>query len=187
MPADLDSTIKKLSKEEKAAKKAAKAGKYGAQQVAQKKKLAKKAAKAAKAAAAPADVDAAVQPEAAAATDSGFKAATFVLPPDPEDETLQCRDCGNDFIFTVGEQLFFKTKGFDFKKSRCGGCQAAKKARFSEESGKGGGKGKGRGKGDGGKGQGQGKGRGKGKGKGKGKGDGKGYGIPGTATSEPYG
>mmetsp|Transcript_47377 Transcript_47377/g.155189 ORF Transcript_47377/g.155189 Transcript_47377/m.155189 type:complete len:86 (-) Transcript_47377:366-623(-) len=42
MPADLDSTIKKLSKEEKAAKKAAKAGKYGAQQVAQKKKLAKK-------------------------------------------------------------------------------------------------------------------------------------------------
>eukprot|EP00315_Gephyrocapsa_oceanica_P012965 CAMPEP_0185361688 /NCGR_PEP_ID=MMETSP1364-20130426/10487_1 /TAXON_ID=38817 /ORGANISM="Gephyrocapsa oceanica, Strain RCC1303" /LENGTH=154 /DNA_ID=CAMNT_0027962033 /DNA_START=57 /DNA_END=517 /DNA_ORIENTATION=- len=154
MPADLDSTIKKLSKEEKAAKKAAKAAKYGAHQVAQRKKLAKKAAKAAAADAVPADVDAAVQPEAAAATDSGFKAATFVLPANPEDETLQCRDCGDDFIFTVGEQLFFKTKGFDFKKSRCCGCQAAKKARFSEESGEGGGKGKG----DGGKGKGKGKG-----------------------------
>jgi hypothetical protein len=32
-----------------------------------------------------------------------------------QDETLQCRDCGGDFIFTVGEQEFFKSKGFENK------------------------------------------------------------------------
>ena len=80
-----------------------------------------------------------------------------------QDETLQCRDCGGDFIFTVGEQEFFKSKGFENKKTRCADCTAAKKSRFGEEGG-GGGKGKG-------------KGGGKGKGKGKGDGGGSGGGV----------
>lgn len=30
-----------------------------------------------------------------------------------EDKILACQDCGKDFIFTVGEQEFYKEKGFD--------------------------------------------------------------------------
>jgi len=86
----------------------------------------------------------------------GFKVHKYEPPPEPEDETLQCRDCSADFIFTIGEQEFFKSKGFTNKKTRCAECTAAKKARFGEESGKGSGKGKGKGKGDSGKGKGKG-------------------------------
>jgi len=46
---------------------------------------------------------------------------------EPEDENLECRDCGAEFVFTVGEQDFFKEKGFDNKPTRCGDCKAAKK------------------------------------------------------------
>jgi hypothetical protein len=44
-----------------------------------------------------------------------------------EDEQLECRDCGADFVFSAGEQAFFKEKGFDNKPSRCTDCKAAKK------------------------------------------------------------
>lgn len=30
-----------------------------------------------------------------------------------EDKTLVCQDCGAEFVFTVGEQEFYKEKGFD--------------------------------------------------------------------------
>ena len=138
--AELDSPIKKLTKEEKIAKKAKKA-----------EKAAKKAAKEQKVEKPVEDAeveDAEVEAEEVA-EDDGFKVHKYEAPPEPEDETLQCRDCGGDFIFTVGEQEFFKSKGFDNKKTRCAECTAAKKARFGEESGKGGGKGKGKGKGGG--------------------------------------
>ena len=29
------------------------------------------------------------------------------------DKTLVCQDCGKEFIFTEGEQAFYKEKGFD--------------------------------------------------------------------------
>ena len=29
------------------------------------------------------------------------------------DRTLKCKDCGADFIFTEGEQAFYKEKGFE--------------------------------------------------------------------------
>ena len=29
------------------------------------------------------------------------------------DKTLTCRDCGSEFIFSVGEQEFYKEKGFE--------------------------------------------------------------------------
>ena len=35
------------------------------------------------------------------------------------DITLQCRDCGTDFIFTAGEQSFYAEKGFTNRPSRC--------------------------------------------------------------------
>ena len=29
-----------------------------------------------------------------------------------EDETLVCKDCGKEFVFTAGEKQFYKEKGF---------------------------------------------------------------------------
>ena len=29
------------------------------------------------------------------------------------DKTITCRDCGSEFIFSVGEQEFYKEKGFE--------------------------------------------------------------------------
>ena len=29
-----------------------------------------------------------------------------------QDKTLVCRDCGQEFVFTAGEQEFFAEKGF---------------------------------------------------------------------------
>ncbi len=43
------------------------------------------------------------------------------------DETLRCRDCGNDFVFTAGEQKFFEERGLMHKPSRCPECRAARK------------------------------------------------------------
>ena len=43
------------------------------------------------------------------------------------DKTLNCEECGKDFIFTAGEQEFYEEKGFTPPK-RCPECRAAKKA-----------------------------------------------------------
>ena len=126
----------KLTKEEKEAKEAKKSAKAAkAEGVRESPRLA--AAKAAAEAipeAALEDVD----EEAEEAATDGFKVHKYTPPAAPEDETLQCRDCGGDFIFTVGEQEFFKSKGFENKKTRCADCTAAKKSRFGEEGGGGG-------------------------------------------------
>ncbi|MFI3167285.1 MAG: zinc-ribbon domain-containing protein [Bacillota bacterium] len=45
-----------------------------------------------------------------------------------EDKTLKCRDCGKDFVFTAGEQEFYKEKGFTNEPTRCADCRRAKKA-----------------------------------------------------------
>ena len=36
-----------------------------------------------------------------------------------EDETLVCKECGKEFVFTAGEQKFYKEKGFQNKPQRC--------------------------------------------------------------------
>ena len=43
------------------------------------------------------------------------------------DKTITCRDCGSEFIFSVGEQEFYKEKGFDNEPTRCIYCRRAKK------------------------------------------------------------
>ncbi|MBS5885031.1 MAG: zinc-ribbon domain-containing protein [Clostridium sp.] len=45
-----------------------------------------------------------------------------------EDKKLVCKDCGSEFIFTVGEQEFYKEKGFDNEPVRCADCRRARKA-----------------------------------------------------------
>ena len=44
------------------------------------------------------------------------------------DMTLQCRDCGRDFVFTVGEQEFYASRGLTHNPSRCPECRAARKS-----------------------------------------------------------
>ncbi|MEA4853108.1 MAG: zinc-ribbon domain-containing protein [Christensenella sp.] len=43
------------------------------------------------------------------------------------DKTLVCKDCGSEFIFTEGEQAFFKEKGFENEPVRCPACRKARK------------------------------------------------------------
>ena len=44
------------------------------------------------------------------------------------DKSLACRDCGQAFTFTAGEQEFFASRGFTNEPSRCPECRADRKA-----------------------------------------------------------
>ena len=39
------------------------------------------------------------------------------------DKLLNCRDCGKEFVFTVGEQQFYATKGLQHEPRRCPDCR----------------------------------------------------------------
>ena len=43
------------------------------------------------------------------------------------DKILQCKDCGAEFVFTEGEQEFYREKGFENDPVRCPACRKAKK------------------------------------------------------------
>lgn len=45
-----------------------------------------------------------------------------------EDKTIVCKDCGKEFVFTVGEQEFYKEKGFENDPVRCKECRDKRKA-----------------------------------------------------------
>lgn len=45
-----------------------------------------------------------------------------------EDKTLRCRECGNDFVFTAGEQEFYQQKGLVNQPGRCPSCRAARRS-----------------------------------------------------------
>lgn len=44
-----------------------------------------------------------------------------------EDKKIICKDCGQEFVFSVGEQEFYKEKGFDNDPVRCASCRKARK------------------------------------------------------------
>lgn len=44
-----------------------------------------------------------------------------------EDKKLVCRDCGAEFVFSVGEQEFYKEKGFENEPVRCPECRRSRK------------------------------------------------------------
>lgn len=44
-----------------------------------------------------------------------------------EDKTLTCKECGNEFVFTAGEQEFYAEKGFVNEPQRCKECRNARK------------------------------------------------------------
>ncbi|MBE6062673.1 MAG: cytochrome C551 [Clostridium butyricum] len=49
-----------------------------------------------------------------------------------EDKKITCKDCGEEFIFTVGEQEFYKEKGFTNEPVRCKSCRKAKKQQHND-------------------------------------------------------
>jgi len=44
------------------------------------------------------------------------------------DQTLRCRECGVDFVWSAGEQDFYASRGLTNAPSRCPDCRAARKA-----------------------------------------------------------
>lgn len=50
------------------------------------------------------------------------------------DRTLTCRDCGQTFTFTAGEQDFYQQRGYS-EPQRCPSCRAARKAQRGGDSG----------------------------------------------------
>ncbi|MCG8501680.1 MAG: zinc-ribbon domain containing protein [Firmicutes bacterium] len=44
-----------------------------------------------------------------------------------DDKTLVCKECGQDFVFTAGEQEFYVEKGFQNEPGRCKTCRDARK------------------------------------------------------------
>lgn len=44
------------------------------------------------------------------------------------DKTLTCRDCGDTFVFSMGEQEFYAEKGFTNEPTRCPNCRRSAKA-----------------------------------------------------------
>lgn len=46
-----------------------------------------------------------------------------------EDIKLVCKDCGAEFVWTVGEQEFYQQKGLTHQPVRCKACRIAKKAK----------------------------------------------------------
>jgi CxxC-x17-CxxC domain-containing protein len=66
------------------------------------------------------------------------------------DKVLTCRDCGQAFTFTAGEQEFHASKGFENEPSRCQDCRAVRKAARGDSYGGGGGYGGGYSSGGGG-------------------------------------
>lgn len=52
-----------------------------------------------------------------------------------EDKTLTCRDCGEEFTFTAGEQGFYLEKGLLNEPQRCPSCRAIRRKERASGSG----------------------------------------------------
>lgn len=48
-----------------------------------------------------------------------------------DDRNIKCVDCGESFIWTVGEQTFFHDKGLKNEPKRCKACKQAKSERLA--------------------------------------------------------
>ncbi len=51
-----------------------------------------------------------------------------------KDRTLTCRDCGQDFTFSVGEQEFYASRGLTNLPGRCPSCRAAHRSGSGQSS-----------------------------------------------------
>ena len=60
-----------------------------------------------------------------------FNQKTFVNESEFQDTNISCVDCGEDFVWTVGEQIFFRDKGLQNPPKRCKVCKQAKNERIA--------------------------------------------------------
>jgi DNA-directed RNA polymerase subunit RPC12/RpoP len=51
------------------------------------------------------------------------------------DKNLVCKDCSKEFVFTEGEQEFYKEKGFENEPQRCPDCRRARKQQRNNDRG----------------------------------------------------
>ena len=56
-----------------------------------------------------------------------------------EDKSITCVDCGEEFLFTAGEQAFYRERGLTNEPTRCKNCREKRKAGRSMTGGGGGG------------------------------------------------
>ncbi len=54
-----------------------------------------------------------------------------------KDKTLKCAECGADFVFTAGEQLFYADRGFKNEPKRCRNCKTKRASGAEAGSGQG--------------------------------------------------
>ena len=52
-----------------------------------------------------------------------------------QDKTLTCRDCGQTFTFSAGEQEFYAQRGLTNEPGRCPDCRASSRARRESRTG----------------------------------------------------
>lgn len=60
-----------------------------------------------------------------------FNKRTFADGADFADIGVLCIDCGKEFVWTVGEQMFFRDKGLKNPPKRCKECKQAKNERLA--------------------------------------------------------
>ena len=60
-----------------------------------------------------------------------FNKKTFGDDADIFDRKISCIDCGGKFVWTMGEQIFFRDKGLRNPPKRCRDCKQAKNDRIS--------------------------------------------------------
>jgi len=60
-----------------------------------------------------------------------FNEKTFARDSEFQDTPIHCIDCGEDFIWTAGEQAFFRDKGLTNPPKRCKNCKQAKNERLA--------------------------------------------------------
>src|SRR5262245_26865844 len=56
-----------------------------------------------------------------------------------EDKSITCVDCGEEFLFTAGEQAFYRERGLTNEPTRCKNCREKRKAGRGASGGGGGG------------------------------------------------
>lgn len=67
-------------------------------------------------------------------SDSEVLATSHVQSSEFQDENLKCVDCGQGFLWTAGEQIFFHDKGLKNPPKRCKACKQAKNDRLAAVS-----------------------------------------------------
>ncbi len=63
--------------------------------------------------------------------ENSAEGAESVEPPEPKDTEIHCIDCGQDFVWTAGEQQFFRDKNLKNPPKRCKSCKKAKNERLA--------------------------------------------------------